>query len=206
MTNSADPDQLASSEANWSGSTLFAKTGHAMFSKRRLKQNLFLTYLEVSDTQSRPKHMFGYTCIIMSFFIPHHTIVVGYYFISEDLILKERRLRWYGHVECSSGAVKTVCDIQVDGKRGPQRPRMTGKQLTERDCREWKLSAESGSSRLSTLMIGTPGDLMWDLPCMQQASYLEGGQWCGCCLCTCMLIKNLMMMMMLVVHIFFSGW
>ena len=26
MENSADPDQLASSEANWSGSTLFAKT------------------------------------------------------------------------------------------------------------------------------------------------------------------------------------
>ena len=28
MANSADPDQLASSEANWSGSTLFAKTGY----------------------------------------------------------------------------------------------------------------------------------------------------------------------------------
>ena len=27
MANSADPDQLASSEANWSGSTLFAKVG-----------------------------------------------------------------------------------------------------------------------------------------------------------------------------------
>ena len=27
MTNSADQDQLASSEANWSGSTLFAKAG-----------------------------------------------------------------------------------------------------------------------------------------------------------------------------------
>ena len=27
-TNSADPDQLASEEANWSGSTLFAKAGH----------------------------------------------------------------------------------------------------------------------------------------------------------------------------------
>ena len=37
MTNSADPDQLASSEANWSGSTLFAKTGHVVFSKRRVK-------------------------------------------------------------------------------------------------------------------------------------------------------------------------
>ena len=53
-----------------------------------------------------------------------------------DLILKERRLRWYGHVECSNGAVKTAFDIQVDG-----RPKMTWKQLTERDCREWKLSA-----------------------------------------------------------------
>ena len=28
MANSADPDQLASSEANWSGSTLFAKAEH----------------------------------------------------------------------------------------------------------------------------------------------------------------------------------
>ena len=35
--------------------------------------------------------------------------------------------------------------------------------------------AESGSSRLSTLMIEICGDLVWDLPCLQQASYLEGG-------------------------------
>ena len=28
MANSADPDQLASSEASWSGSTLFAKARH----------------------------------------------------------------------------------------------------------------------------------------------------------------------------------
>ena len=58
-----------------------------------------------------------------------------------DLILKERRLRWYEHVECSNGAVKTAFHIQVAGKRGPGRPKMTRKQLTERDCREWKLSA-----------------------------------------------------------------
>ena len=36
MTNSADPDQLAFSEANWSGSTLFAKIGHVVLSKRRV--------------------------------------------------------------------------------------------------------------------------------------------------------------------------
>ena len=58
-----------------------------------------------------------------------------------DLILKERRLRWYGHVERSNGAVKTAFDIQIVGKPGPGRPKMTWKQLTERDCREWKLSA-----------------------------------------------------------------
>ena len=28
MVNSADQDQWASEEANWSGSTLFAKAGH----------------------------------------------------------------------------------------------------------------------------------------------------------------------------------
>ena len=58
-----------------------------------------------------------------------------------DLILKERRLRWYGHVELSNGAVKTAFDIQVNGKRGPGRPYMTWKQLTLKDSRQWKLSA-----------------------------------------------------------------
>ena len=44
-------------------------------------------------------------------------------------------------MERSNGAVNTAFDIQVDGKHGPGRPKMTWKQLTERDCREWKLSA-----------------------------------------------------------------
>ena len=44
-------------------------------------------------------------------------------------------------LERSNGAVKTAFDIQIDGKRGPGRPKMTWKQLTERDFREWKLSA-----------------------------------------------------------------
>ena len=70
-----------------------------------------------------------------------------------DLILRERRLRWYGHAEHSNGAVKTASDIQVNGKHGPGRPKMTWKQLTER-------IADSGSSQLSTLMIETPGDLV----------------------------------------------
>ena len=39
-----------------------------------------------------------------------------------DLILRERRLRWFGHVERSSCAVRTACDIQIEGRRGQGGP------------------------------------------------------------------------------------
>ncbi|RUS72954.1 hypothetical protein EGW08_019284 [Elysia chlorotica] len=70
-----------------------------------------------------------------------------------NLILKERRLRWYGHVERSSGAIKTALDMQVTGSRGKGRPRMTWKQVTERDRKDWKLSTTDPHDR-------TPGDLV----------------------------------------------
>ena len=37
MSNSADPDQFAFSEANWSGSTLFAKAGYIRTGRTRVK-------------------------------------------------------------------------------------------------------------------------------------------------------------------------
>ena len=87
-----------------------------------------------------------------------------------------------------NGAVKTTFDIQVDGKHGPGRPKMTWKQLIERDHREWKLSAIDPHDR-DTRRSGV------NLPCVQQASCLVGGHCFGYGPCTCMLIKNLMMMM-----------
>ena len=80
-----------------------------------------------------------------------------------DFILNERRLHWYGHVECFNGAVKTAFEsVSLGG------PRWHGS--------SWQRGiAESGSSWLSTLMIVIPGDLVLDLPCLLQASYLEGG-------------------------------
>ena len=113
------------------------------------------------------------------------------------LILKERRLRWYGHVEGSNGAIKTAFDIQVDGKHGPGRPKMTLKELTERDCREWKLSAinphdrhtwRSGvrSAMCAASQLSGRGPTDVDV-----APYLHVNKKS----CTCTLIKNLIMMM-----------
>ena len=42
-----------------------------------------------------------------------------------DIILKTKRLHWYGYVEHFNGAVKRAFDIQVDGKHGLERPKMT---------------------------------------------------------------------------------
>ena len=53
-----------------------------------------------------------------------------------DLILRERRLRWSGHVERSSGAIRTACDIQIDGRRGAGRLKITWKNGERLSCVE----------------------------------------------------------------------
>ena len=107
-----------------------------------------------------------------------------------DLILKEKRLHQYGLVECSNGAVVWRTGWWLMESIGLGGPRWQGS--------SWQRGiVDNGSSQLSSLMIDPPGDLVWDLPCVQQASYLEEGHWCGCCSCTCTLIKNPVMMMLM---------
>ena len=46
-------------------------------------------------------------------------------------------------MERSSGAVRTVWDIQIDGRQGgggAGRPKLTWKILMEKDCHGWKLT------------------------------------------------------------------
>ena len=43
-------------------------------------------------------------------------------------------------MERSSSVVRTACNIQIDGRQGAGRPKLTWKKLTEKDCREWKLT------------------------------------------------------------------
>ena len=44
--------------------------------------------------------------------------------------LKEKRLRWFLHVDQISGAFKTVCDMQIEVDRGPGRPNTTWMTIT----------------------------------------------------------------------------
>ena len=83
-----------------------------------------------------------------------------------DHILRERRLCWFGHVERSSRAIRTACDIQIDGRRGAGRPKLTLKNLVERNCSEWKLTIVDPQER-STWRSGVRS-------AMQAASQLPG--------------------------------
>ena len=80
----------------------------------------------------------------------------------------ERENAWlFGHVERSSGAVSTACRKQIEGRRGQGGPSW------HQNC--WRKTAMSGSSQQLTLKKGAPGDQVWDLLCVQLASYLERG-------------------------------
>ena len=50
-------------------------------------------------------------------------------------------------MERSSGAIRTACVIQIDGRRGAGRPKLTWKKLTEKDCYEWKLTTVDPQER-----------------------------------------------------------
>ena len=70
-------------------------------------------------------------------------------------------------MEHSSGAVRTACDIQIDGRWGTGRPKLTWKKLAEKDCSEWKLTTVDPQER-STWRSGVRS-------AMGAASQLPGG-------------------------------
>ena len=77
-----------------------------------------------------------------------------------DLILRER-LRWFGQSE-----QHMICRLTASGGQGG--PSKHG--------RNWqRKTSVSGSSPQLTHKKGAPGDQVWDLPCVQLASYLERG-------------------------------
>ena len=68
---------------------------------------------------------------------------IGYIVVN----LREKRLRWFVHVDQISGAFKTVCGMQIEVERGPGRPKTAWMTLTDRDPHEWKHSEFDPSDR-----------------------------------------------------------
>ena len=50
-------------------------------------------------------------------------------------------------MERSSGAVRIPCDIQIDGRQGAGRPKLTWKKLMEKDCSDLKLATVDPQER-----------------------------------------------------------
>ena len=60
--------------------------------------------------------------------------------IDLEHVIREGRLRWYGHVMRSAGPARTALDLEVAGRRGPGGPKMTWIRVIERDRQLWGLT------------------------------------------------------------------
>ena len=50
-------------------------------------------------------------------------------------------------MERSSVAVRTACDIQIDGRHGGREAQANMEELMDKDCREWKLTTVDPQER-----------------------------------------------------------
>ena len=62
-------------------------------------------------------------------------------------LIRERRLRWYGHVERSSSEINRVRTMPIPGKRGPGRPAMTWDECVNKDLTDYELTASDTQNR-----------------------------------------------------------
>ena len=83
MTNSADPDQLASSEANWSGSTLFAKTAcRVQQEKGELNFTLTDSFISLSWTRMTTLTGVSYHILVCRFDINFNKVLLFSWFFT----------------------------------------------------------------------------------------------------------------------------
>ena len=66
---------------------------------------------------------------------------------SLEVVMRRRRLRWYGHVERGDDGIRSARDLKVEGKRGRGRPKKTWAQTVEKDMKEMGLKREDAHDR-----------------------------------------------------------
>ena len=64
-------------------------------------------------------------------------------------VLKQNRLRWYGHVlrKEDNDWVKKCMEYEVEGARPRGRPKKTWREIVEKDCQACKLNREDAKDR-----------------------------------------------------------
>ena len=66
-----------------------------------------------------------------------------------DTVIRERRLRWFGHVVRSSGEINRVRNRVVVGKRGQGRPKKSWSECVQADLKACGLSEDTANDRLA---------------------------------------------------------
>ena len=70
------------------------------------------------------------------------------------ILVRERRLRWFGHVMRSNGEINRVRSRPVPGRKGPGRPKKTWEECVKQDLKFWVYLR-------SALRINCRGDHLW---------------------------------------------
>src|SRR6056300_1728659 len=65
------------------------------------------------------------------------------------VVLRARRLRWYGHVERASTSINDTFNFAVSGKRGRGRPRKSWFECVRNDLRECNMSSTNSLDRVA---------------------------------------------------------
>ena len=65
------------------------------------------------------------------------------------ILVRERRLRWFGHVMRSNGEINRVRSRSVPGRKGPGRPKKTWEECVKQDLKVCGLSEAGTQDRLS---------------------------------------------------------
>ena len=64
-----------------------------------------------------------------------------------EVALRERRLRWFGHVQRSNGWIRKICDLNVAGAATKGRPRKTWPSTIKEDMKAWNLDTSTTTDR-----------------------------------------------------------
>jgi len=78
---------------------------------------------------------------------PSKTLLAKIGLADTETCLRDGRLRWFGHVKRSSGAVKTVMETPIQGRRRPGRPHKTWNEVIKNDIAIWGLGSSDPMNR-----------------------------------------------------------